>query len=311
MAIGSVVPFLGAGANLCGRPKNVRFVAGKGDVLPSGSELARHLATRFEYPKYNPKRDAPDLARVAQFVEVQRGQQRLYQELHRIFSATSKPSALHRLLARLPSLLREKNAYTPYLLIVTTNYDDALETAFSEAGEEFHLVWYAAQGVDRRGKFVHQPPGESPRVIGVPNEGSSLSPDVLGSNIILKIHGDVDRTELRNIDRDSYVITEDHYIEYLLRNSVPAGIIPVGLLEKMKSSSFLFLGYSLRDWNLRVILYRIWQEEQIPFQSWAIQKSPEEFEQLFWAPRNVRVYDADLGDYVAELENAAEHYRPL
>ena len=35
--------------------------------------------------------------------------------------------------------------------------------------------------------------------------------------MILKIHGAVDRTDS---DRDSYVITEDHYIDYLTRTDI-------------------------------------------------------------------------------------------
>src|SRR4051812_25082671 len=55
-----VVPFLGAGINMCGRmpPK---FVLG--ETLPSGYELAEHLAKKFGYPAGSNL----DLARVAQF----------------------------------------------------------------------------------------------------------------------------------------------------------------------------------------------------------------------------------------------------
>ena len=75
---------------------------------------------------------------------------------------------------------------------------------------------------------------------------------------ILKIHGVVDR---QNRACDSYVITEDHYIDYLAHKDI-AQQLPVQLLEKMSWSHFLFLGYSLRDWNLRVILHRIWGEQK-------------------------------------------------
>lgn len=41
---GRVVPFLGAGVNLCGRPKEVAWSCGQTEYLPSGSELAQYLA---------------------------------------------------------------------------------------------------------------------------------------------------------------------------------------------------------------------------------------------------------------------------
>ena len=72
--------------------------------------------------------------------------------------------------------------------------------------------------------------------------------------MILKIHGAVDRADA---EADSYVITEDHYIDYLARENV-ARLIPAYLMARMRTSHFLFLGYGMRDWNLRVILRSIW-----------------------------------------------------
>jgi hypothetical protein len=76
----------------------------------------------------------------------------------------------------------------------------------------------------------------------------------------------------------------------------------------MKESSFLFLGYSLRDWNLRVILYRLWKEQPLQSQSWAIQKNPQAFERKFWALRRVELLDVDLDDYVGDLAECANAY---
>ena len=74
-------------------------------------------------------------------------------------------------------------------------------------------------------------------------------------SVILKIHGAVDRSSPDGED-DSFVITEDHYIDYLTRTDL-ANLVPITLAAKLRRSHFLFLGYSLRDWNLRVILHRI------------------------------------------------------
>ncbi|MEK7750375.1 MAG: hypothetical protein AAB654_00565, partial [Acidobacteriota bacterium] len=66
---GQVVPFLGAGANLCGRPREIAWQPEQCQFLPSGRELAAHLAAHFHYPAAAP----PDLLRVAQFVAVMLG----------------------------------------------------------------------------------------------------------------------------------------------------------------------------------------------------------------------------------------------
>ena len=303
---GNVIPFLGAGANLCGRPEDAHWTVGQGEYMPNAYELAFYLAQRFRYPAADEKeldRVASDLARVSQYVAIQRGSRRLYTELHKIFSPAYRPSPLHRFFARLPSLLRARRSMRPYQLIVTTNYDDALETAFNEADEEFDLVWYMAEG-EGRGKFMHQAPGAKPVVIEVPNSYIDLAPEE--RCVILKIHGDVNRADPAQPGDDSFVITEDDYIEFLTHSTDPASLIPIGLLDRMKENAFLFLGYSLRDWNLRVILYRLWREQTLGSQSWAIQRKPMSFERKFWSLRRVELLDIDLDDYIRRLEHAVE-----
>ena len=60
---GKVIPFLGAGVNLCARDP-VPDPFQPGPYLPSGSELANYLAAKWEYP---PK-DSKDLLRVSQYI---------------------------------------------------------------------------------------------------------------------------------------------------------------------------------------------------------------------------------------------------
>src|SRR4029078_1052252 len=100
------------------------------------------------------------------YVASMRGSGRLSDELRTRFEAALEPGPLHRFLARLPALLRERGA--PHQLIVTTNYDLALERAFQEAGEEVDIVAYVAAGT-HRGRFWHRPPGEPPQPIDLPN----------------------------------------------------------------------------------------------------------------------------------------------
>ena len=65
------------------------------------------------------------------------------------------------------------------------------------------------------------------------------------------------------------MITEDNYIDYLTRTDVST-LMPVTLGAKLRHSHFLFLGYSMRDWNLRVMPHRIWAEQSRSYKSWAI-----------------------------------------
>jgi hypothetical protein len=289
---GRVIPFLGAGVNLCGRPQSADWQ--QTGWLPSGQELATYLAESYAYPPD----EGNDLLRVSQYVQAVTGGTVLYDELHSLFDRPYAPNVLHRLLAAVPRALREDGVgpASRHPLIVTTNYDDALEKAFVEAGEEYDLVCYMARG-EHRGKFLHHTPDGDVRLIAEPNRYRELSLD--RRTVIMKIHGAVDREDP---ERDSYVITEDHYIEYLAQTDV-SNIIPAALMAVMNESHFLFLGYSLRDWNLRVILHRIWgrQPFEEKFTSWAIQRQPSRLEERLWRGRNVEILDVDLEDYVDAL----------
>ena len=123
MMEGRVVPLLGAGINLCDRPLDEVWKREDPRFLPSGGELAAFLAEYFEYPTG----DVRDLVRVSQYAAVMQGLGPLYDELHEIFDADYEPSAIHAFLASLPGIQREKGFKPQFQLIVTTNYDDALE----------------------------------------------------------------------------------------------------------------------------------------------------------------------------------------
>jgi hypothetical protein len=290
MLDGRIVPFLGAGANLCGRRHDAVWHAHRSDFLPSGAELSRHLAKQFDCPEDG------DLTRVSEYVSMTTGSGALYEHLHILFNRDYPPTPLHTLLAQVPALIRAKGFPSKYQLIVSTNYDDLLERAFRDVGEPFDLVTYIADG-QQRGKFLHTPPTGGSTLIEIPNQYRELSLE--RRTVILKIHGAVDRAAPDG-ENDSYVITEDHYIDYLTRTEL-ANLIPVTLAAKLRKSHFLFLGYGLRDWNLRVILHRIAGEQKLSFKSWAIQRQPTDLDHEFWRKRDVDILDLDLARYVAAL----------
>ena len=289
---GAVVPFLGAGVNLCGRPDATTWERGR--YLPSGGELAAHLATgiglTYPYP------DTSDLLRVSQYVDVSLGNGPLYEALHNVFDADYTPTPVHRLLASLPELIRRRQDGGPrfFPLNITTNYDDGLERAFQEAGEEYDLLTYIADG-SAAGHFRHTRPGGESEIVTVPNTYGELRCDE--RPVIAKIHGAVGR---HLGEADSFVVTENHYIAYLSHADITK-LIPVNVLTRMKKSHFLFLGYSLRDWNLRVILHRLWGDEGLAYNSWAITSDPERIDEKAWAKRGVELLDMRLEEYTTCL----------
>jgi hypothetical protein len=299
MAQGEVIPFLGAGANLCDRPHGEAWA--KGSFLPSGGELARKLAEQSSYPTT----ETGDLLRVSQYVDAAFGDKDLYRYLRAVFDADYPPSSLHRFLAALPAFLRGRDAPQP--LLITTNYDDLLERALDARGEKYDVVWYAAKAGALGGQFLHRPYKGKTVPIKFPNKYTSLKLPVSERTVILKLHGAVDRA---NPKGDSYVITEDDYIDYLAAQADVGGQIPIAVRERMADNHFLFLGYSMRDWNLRVILSRLWGGQQLDLTSWSIQLPPDDpvelaIEKKLWGGRgDVEPLYSPLKAYVERLSGA-------
>jgi hypothetical protein len=283
---GRVVPLLGAGANLC-EPGRQGWQQGKN--LPDGSELAQFIAIMCTYPGA----DRADLLRVSQYAQVKRGDGSLYDRLRDVFAANYGYTTVHDFLARLPGLLEASGGARKHQLIVTTNYDDALEQALIKAGEPFDLVWYSARE-PHEGVFMHMPHGAEPRPIERPNEYHLPVDD---HTVILKIHGAVSRAHEGD---DSYVVSEDDYIKFLTHTSLQE-LIPSTLLAKLFTSHILFLGYSLQDWNLRVILHQIATQRDLSRDSWAIQREVQEVDRALWDYRDVRLHEVALDTYVEEL----------
>jgi DNA-binding SARP family transcriptional activator len=253
------------------------------------AQVAAHLSQRFEYPS-----EARELPRIAQYIAVMMGAGPLHDELHALLEPGFMPTPTHRFFASLPPLLRERGSL--HQLIVTTSYDLALERAFLDAGEEFDVVSYVASGRNR-GRFCHIDPEGKGTLIERPNEyATELSLE--RRTVILKLHGQVDPTSERAWE--SFVVTEDDYIGYLAHGEV-GNVLPVSLAAKLRRSHFLFLGYTMADWNLRLLLYRLWGDQPLSYRSWAVHDEAKPFELEFWRRHDVNVIDVPLEDYVEAL----------
>ena len=263
--------------------------------LDGGIDLASHLAAAFGYPSDRPL----DLARVSQYVATMNGSGPLYDELHRRFEEAVEPQPVHRFLAALPPLFRDRGV--PQQLIVSTRYDLALERAFEEAGEEVDVVTYVATG-PFRGKFWHRAPGREPCAIDVPNTyATELSLE--RRTVLLKLHGAVDPFPER--EWESFVITEDDYIDYLGRSDV-ASSVPVAVSARLRRSHFLFIGYEMVDWNLRLVMHRVWGDRPVAYRSWAIDPEPTPLESAFWRRFEIDVLDVEPDAYVELLGRRLE-----
>ena len=113
----------------------------------SNEGLAALVAKEFKLEKAN-------LAWVSQQVYISPGRVPLYQAL-RAATGAIQPGAIHRFLAALPGWLRAAG-HEGAQLIITTDYDTALERAFDERREPYDVALFIARG-DNRGHFLHIP----------------------------------------------------------------------------------------------------------------------------------------------------------
>jgi hypothetical protein len=255
------------------------------DAVEDG--LTERLAKRFDLERNG------GLSRIAQLIALKQGLGRLYDELHEELVRERTVSRVHLFAAELPKLLRSAGATNPLLL--TTHYDLTLERALTTAGERFDVVAYVASGRDR-GKFVHVDPDGGSTLVDVPNTYAALSLDE--RPIVVKLYGQVDESPAR--ERESFVVCEDDYIGYLAQSEI-ANLVPVTIAAKLRRSHFLFLGYALHEWHLRVFLHRVWGHEQVAYRSWAVEPVSDPIDREFWRQRGVDTIDAALGDYVERL----------
>jgi hypothetical protein len=142
--------------------------------------------------------------------------------------------------------------------------------------------------------------------------------DLTQRTVLYKMHGSIDRLG----KRDSYVITEDDYVDFLSRMTDQKAV-PMCFMRHFRERHFLFLGYGLNDWNLRVILKNLRtvlpvgeaksdpsttpvpaaepDGEDEDLRSWAIQFAPSDLERELWGARRVKIYDRDINEFVRRL----------
>lgn len=255
------------------------------DFLPLTSELARRFGIADE---------RPELPRVSQAVAMLNGVGPLYDTLHSL--ANGEPTGMHRFLAELPALLRERNAPQP--LLVTTGFDLAIEQALDEQGEQYDTVSYIADG-PHRGSFCHISSEGEVTAIERPNRyASQLASERRAT--VLHLQGRRDST----VERvwESFAVTEDDFIRY----GDIAGRLPVALAARLRRTHLLMLGYTLSDWTLRVVLERLFGEEPVGYRSWSVHPGPSALEREFWRRRGIEVIDLAPAAYIAELESTVK-----
>jgi len=254
-----LVPFLGAGAalGLDGAPG-----------LPGGGKLAEMLASECGYPGG----EKNDLLRVAQYYALKFGELRLRESVHEKLGLPEvQPGEVHNLLAG-----------WPLKIVLTTNYDNLMERAFSKKDKD-------------AAKAIYQRDGDQEQI---------KTPPSVDKPLVYKLHGSLE-------DIDSMVITEDNYIDFLISLIEGNPKLPDAISGIFRGDSILFIGYGLKDWNIRVLLRYFRRDNDI--RSFAVQRdlrpatneaANREWESsvLYWERKNISIYNCDALAFARELD---------
>jgi len=208
---GDCTPFLGAGA--CGKS------------LPTGIQLSRHLAEKYDYLFA----DRDDLARVTQFMTVR------FRDA--IYAKTLLRRELDELAGEAPDFDDPLEPHAilaefPISVFITTNYDNFLMRALKHAGKRpQHAICPWNGGIDRdNGPFASA-------------EGWSPKPE---TPLVYHLHGVLDRPE-------SIAVTEDDYVEFVTSLARDRAILPPSIQAALTTKPLLFIGYGLRDSTFRIM----------------------------------------------------------
>ena len=159
-------------------------------------------------------------------------------------------------------------------LIYTTNYDKCLETAYDIYGKKYKKI----VGVD---DFV-----------GINSDTTQ----------IIKIHCDT-------VSDDSIVLTESSYFERLDFESP----LDLKLRSDMLGKSILFLGYSLTDINIRLLIYkfdRLWKNSNVEKRplSYIFLPSPNPMQEKILEQRGIKTI---IGDGLNKQESLEKFLKSL
>lgn len=191
-------------------------------VLPLGAEIAQKWAKEHKYPM----EDSSDLARVSQFLAVQYDPMFPKEEIQQLFENVATPDFTvpdepHSILADLP-----------LPVYMTTNYDDFMVQALKSRNRD------PKQELCRWNSRIKDQPSifESER---------DFNPTP-ANPVVFHLHGHKEVPA-------SLVLTEDDYLDFLVRISKDQDLLPKPVQEAFAGTSLLFLGYRLADWDFRVL----------------------------------------------------------
>ncbi len=253
---------------------------GAGASLGHGQEKglptgsALSMALAAECDYPGDEKEKEDLLKVAQYYA-------FWQDPHAMYKSVIKKLTTSNVK---PGLIHHTFAELPLTGVMTTNFDDLMERAFVEVGKQPRAVVY------RRHADI-----------------AEVELGTVESPLVYKLHGSLE-------DEASLIVMEDDVIDFVACLLLGDPPLPKSIKAMFRENSILFIGYGLRDWNIRALMRALRGERRFgapSIASFAIQKRPrnghlaEQWEKgiMYWrTTENLRCYDIDALEFAKELK---------
>ena len=245
--------------------------------------------------------DPPDpLTSITSYFESKAGRASLWENLSLVISGKNQVTSTHKLLAAAAKRYFEQPDVLDDFLILTTNYDCLMEDALDRIGVDYVALTTRKSDQKVLVRF-------SDTVKDAANLTKTISgmyyPDKLFLRkpkplvIVCKMHGCLN-SALTEKD-DGLVISDNDYVNYISQMNSAHGIIPSYVNTLMQDKPFLFLGYSLNDWNVRSVFETIRKKRGEDFggQDYAVMYYVGEYERLFFKRNDVAILKTDLNSF--------------
>jgi len=251
--------------------------------------------------------DPPDpLTSITSYYENKIGRNSLWTKLHSVISGKKEPTPTHRLLAAAAKRhLEQPDVWQDYL-ILTTNYDCLMEDALDEAGVDYAVL--ATRKSDQKVLVRFSDGLKDAARFNALNSGIYYPDNLVLEKpkfmvVICKIHGCLN-PKLSEKD-DGVVISDNDYVNYISQMNSSPGTIPSHVNRLMQDKLFLFLGYSLSDWNVRSVFETIRRKRgkllNDTDQDYAVMKYLGDYEQLFFQRNQIPIIKTDLNTFASSL----------
>jgi hypothetical protein len=273
---GQCILFLGAMAS-APSPTGCCYAYKSENALPNGTQLAESLALKCNYPE----KDNTNLQRVSLYYQFN-GTPSRNRLVRDIVAEIAKPEIV-------PSPALHMLAGLPFRFIITTNYDHLFDLALRQAKT------IDGQAKDPIVKIYDPDLQRVPEM--VPLDPSERRP------VLLKLHGDIDRPE-------SIVVTEEDYLVFIHKMSDQHHHpIHDNLRCRINNWPVLFIGYSLKDYNLRLLFRTLrWHVDGANFPlSFSVDPTPDDLIVSVWQRGDkpmVSFVRENLWDFVPALYKA-------